>query len=179
MFKRNTDRRRSRGLFFLLHAVSIKFSIKVTPDEFFAKKKSTSQVRKDSSMKRMSGKQQRWIKIETYRACKRTRAILTHLTLDMEGSVPNSEGDAMQQRLRFLPQRRFNVRQVIVRGVLPGVAAAAAIRPQPSARQRAAVRARHRCWIRGNFYATLNFHISSIRQMAPPNQPNSSLRQQQ
>lgn len=74
----------------------------------------------------------------------RARGSQTHLALYVEGSVPDGEGDAMQERLRLLPQRRF-VLKIVVHGVLPGVAAAAAIRPQPSARQRAAVRARHRC----------------------------------
>lgn len=62
----------------------------------------------------------------------------------MEGSVPDGKGDAMQKRLRLFPHRR-SVLKVVVRRILPSVAAAAAIRSQPDARQRAAVRARHRC----------------------------------
>lgn len=70
----------------------------------------------------------------------------THLAFYMEGSVPDSKRDAVQKRLRFLPQWRFGVVEIVVRSILAGVAATAAIRPQPDARERAAVRARHhRC----------------------------------
>lgn len=57
--------------------------------------------------------------------------------------MPNGERDAVQKRLRLLPQRRLLLK-VIVRGVLARVAAATAIRSQPGARQRAAIRVCHR-----------------------------------
>lgn len=58
----------------------------------------------------------------------RTRVIRTHLALDMEGSVPNSEGDAVQKCLRLFSQWGFDVLKVIVGVILSSVAAAAAIR---------------------------------------------------
>ena len=71
----------------------------------------------------------------------------THLALYMEGSVPNGERDAMQEGFGLLPQRCLLL-QVIVHRVLARVAAAAAIRSQPSARQRATtVRVCHGCTI--------------------------------
>lgn len=60
----------------------------------------------------------------------------------MEGSVPNRERDAVQQRLCLLPQRRL-LFHVVVHVVLPGIAAAAAISAQQGPRQRAAVRVCH------------------------------------
>jgi len=47
----------------------------------------------------------------------------------MEGGMPNSKGDTIQKRLRFFVQWRFGVLKIIVRGILSGVAATAAICP--------------------------------------------------
>jgi len=62
------------------------------------------------------------------------RTSRTHLALYMKGSVPDGKSDAMQKRLRFLPQWRFGFVKIVVRRILPCVSATAAIRSQPSAR---------------------------------------------
>lgn len=53
----------------------------------------------------------------TCRAC--VHAIRTHLAFNMKGSMPDGEGDAMQKRLGFLPQRRFGLVKIVVRLILP------------------------------------------------------------